>query len=725
MSGDVAFGLYTQAAAERGGDANRVLNALDTDAIVDGSLTLPFDLDRSEIQTVIASETDLMIVTASGVAIVIENYLAALQAGLLQRLILTEGQSLEAPSLLEGAVRVADLSEILAGLETASGQSPDATPDGTAPDFGTFTVTDIGTSGLRSFGATDLSAPIASDSDTGSEAAPPAPPESEDEDLLAEDDGPGSPDPAEPLVLTLAQGNEDTPIPVDILGSLQAAGTVEDATVTVSGLPAGGTLSAGSPQPDGSVGLTQAELAGLTFTPPADNTGPITFTVSATATIDGAARSFAGTQSILVHGTAAEATLAVSAAQGLENSAIPLEITVSGIETNDTAAVRIGDIPSGAVLSAGTVNLTDGTVDLTLAELENLTITPALNAFADFTLSVTVITTDVDSGDTADVSGSLDVAVTPVADGETITGDSGDNVIPGTDAGDQIDSGDGGDTISSGEGDDIVNAGDGADDVDGGEGNDVVDGGDGDDDLQGGPGEDTLIGGDGSDELAGGDDDDALDGGEGDDTILGGKGSDIIAGGDGADRLTGGVGDDVIDGGGGNDQLFGGEGADTLSGQEGNDFLIGDAGEDRLFGGLGNDILFGGGEADFLSGGDGADSLVGDAGDDTLDGGAGADFLNGGAGADTYRLSVLDGSVDNIASFNAADGDVLNIADLITFENGDVLSDYVRFEENGGSTTVKIDPTGSGEDQNFTDAALIIGVTGLDPNSIVETDPSN
>ncbi len=723
MSGDIsAYGQFTQNGADDPAAAgSRVRNALDTDAIVAGTLAL--DIPPQSIDTVIASEIDLMIVTADGSVVVIENYVAALNAGLLKSLALPDGSALEAPALLDGALRVSDLSEVLAGLETAAGPGPED-PAAPAPDFGEFTVAEFEASGLRSFGATDLSGPAGGGDEENGEPGTPLLSEAEEEEPPPS--APEAADPApvpETLTLTLSQGDEDTAIPVDILGPLQAIGTLQDASVTISGMPAGGALSAGSPQPDGTVDLTHAELTGLTFTPPADSTGQMTLTVSATAIIDGAPRNFSGTQDVLVVGTAAEATMTVTAAQGLENSAIPLEITVSGIEINDRAAIRIGDIPAGATLNAGTVNAVDGTVDLTLADLQGLTITPAQDAFADFALTVTAITTDLDSGDTASVSQSLSVSVTPVADADTIAGGDGADTLSGTDGGDQIDGGDGGDTIASGEGDDIVDAGDGADSVDGGEGNDVVDGGDGNDNLDGGPGEDTLIGGDGSDTLAGGEDSDDLDGGGGADTIAGGGGSDVISGGDGADRLSGGVGNDIINGGDGNDQLFGSEGDDTLFGDDGNDLLIGDAGEDRLFGGIGSDILRGGDEADFLSGGDGNDFLLGDGGADILDGGAGADFLNGGDGADTYRLSVLDGAVDNIQSFNAADGDVLNIADLITFENGDVLSDYVRLEENGGSTTVKIDPTGSGEAQNFTDAAVVIGVTGLDPNTVIETDP--
>lgn len=693
----------------------RVIDALDPSSIVGGVLSL--NLDLSKINTVVASESDLLIVTSNGSTILIENYVSALNSGLLKEIALPDGDSLDAPALLDQAVEAKDLSVVLADLETASGEN--GNPELLlTPEFGEFTVAEFGESRLRSFAATDLAGEEEDGEDQGPSVTAPIT-EDDTDDLLGDEVEESTPLPSfEAIALNAAQGDEDTAISLDLLTAFQAEGTVADITVIISGLPAGSSLSSGTVQPDGSVELTHTQLQNLTFTPPTDDTGTFSLSIEATATIDGEERTFAGSQNIVVRGTAAEATLAVTEAQGLENTAIPVDIIVSDVEVNDTAQIRITDIPAGATLSAGIVNGSDGSVTLTLAELSGLTISPAQDAFADFTLKVDVITTDLNSSDVATVTRSLDVTVTPVADGDTVVGGDGDDTLDGGDDGDQIDGGDGGDTIDSGGGDDIVDAGDGEDTVSGGDGDDVVDGGAGDDQLAGGDGNDTLIGGEGDDTLAGGENSDELDGGGGTDNIDGGTGDDTIEGGAGDDRLVGGLGSDLVRGGDGNDQLFGREDNDTLFGDDGIDFLIGDAGEDRLFGGLGNDILRGGNDNDFLFGQEGNDTLLGDFGADILDGGAGRDFLLGGAGGDTFKISVLDGNVDLIQAFNAAEGDVLDISDLVTFEDGDILSNFVRFEENGASTTVQIDTTGSG--QNFADAVSIIGVTGLDPNAVVQ-----
>ena len=98
---------------------------------------------------------------------------------------------------------------------------------------------------------------------------------------------------------------------------------------------------------------------------------------------------------------------------------------------------------------------------------------------------------------------------TPVP-GETIHGNSGNNMLVGTD------------------GDDIIYGYGGNDKLYGGDGNDILYGGDGNDNLYGGDGNDILYGGDGNDNLYGGAGNDILIGGKGNDTLYGGEGHDIF-----------------------------------------------------------------------------------------------------------------------------------------------------------------------------------------------------
>ena len=217
------------------------------------------------------------------------------------------------------------------------------------------------------------------------------------------------------------RGTEDTAIALDITSALTDTDGSETLTVTVSDIPAGADLSAGTVNPDGSVTLTPAQLNGLTITPATDSTADFTLTVAATATeADGDTATTTTTLGVTVTGTAAEATLGTSAASGTEDTAIALSISVTDVESNDTASITISDIPAGASLSAGTVN-PDGSVTLTPAELTGLTITPPSDSDADFTLAVAVTTTDTESGDTATVTDTLAVSVTGDADAPTLT----------------------------------------------------------------------------------------------------------------------------------------------------------------------------------------------------------------------------------------------------------------------------------------------------------------
>jgi VCBS repeat-containing protein len=84
--------------------------------------------------------------------------------------------------------------------------------------------------------------------------------------------------------------------------------------------------------------------------------------------------------------------------------------------------------------------------------------------------------------------------------------------------------------------------------------------------LSGGNGNDTLTGTGGEDRLDGGNGNDILYGMDGHDLLYGGNGTDSLYGGAGNDRLAGGNGDDLLSGGSGNDLfVFGrGGGSDTV-----------------------------------------------------------------------------------------------------------------------------------------------------------------
>lgn len=225
--------------------------------------------------------------------------------------------------------------------------------------------------------------------------------------------------------------------------------------------------------------------------------------------------------------------------------------------------------------------------------------------------------------------------------------------------------------------------------------------------------------------------------GEGEDTVYGTDHDDYLDGGDHADLLYGNGSSDRLYGGGGGDGLFGGRSNDELYGQDGDDTLEGNGGDDVIFGGTGNDTIHGdndvlsrntGGVAgdDTLSGGSGADTLYGQEGNDTLRGGTDRDVLTGGTGADIFRFEAADLQVvtreifprlyqrqnwsqDTIKDFNAAEGDILDVADVLdvstTFAGGtatDAINQgYLTWVQHGTvgqpgfGTLLYIDPNGT------------------------------
>ncbi|MEQ8602544.1 MAG: FecR domain-containing protein [Marivibrio sp.] len=238
------------------------------------------------------------------------------------------------------------------------------------------------------------------------------------------------------LAVEDAAGVEDGEIALDLTALTTDAS--ETLTITISGLPDGAALSAGTVQPDGSLLLTADELDGLTLTPPANS--DVDFTLSVVATSADGANSASVSGEIAVS-LAAEAdapvlTIGETSVSGVENgAAIPLDIqaALTDIDGSESLTIRIDGLPSGATLSAGQVQA-DGSVLLTAEELDGLTLTPAPGSDADFTLSVTATATEADGGDAAVATGSIavDVAASAAAPALTVNDAAGseDQAIP-------------------------------------------------------------------------------------------------------------------------------------------------------------------------------------------------------------------------------------------------------------------------------------------------------
>ncbi|MCF8495759.1 MAG: type I secretion C-terminal target domain-containing protein [Alphaproteobacteria bacterium] len=255
--------------------------------------------------------------------------------------------------------------------------------------------------------------------------------------------------------------------------------------------------------------------------------------------------------------------------------------------------------------------------------------------------------------------------------------------------------------------DDYIYGGDGDDRIYGENGDDYLYGDNGADVLSGDAGNDTIYGGTGEDIIYGGSDDDYIYGGSGNDVIYGGadydhiwgdSGSDMIWAGDWRDVVRGGDGNDSIFGGGGDDDLYGEDDHDILQGGDGEDDLYGGTGLDTLYGDNGDDRLYGDDGNDWLFGGTGADDLHGGAGDDILHGGNGLDNLWGDSGADifVFQPGVSMDAVDSIRDFSSAQGDRVDISDLLFGYDPaqSAIDDFVLYNAANGNLLVDRDGAG-------------------------------
>ena len=126
---------------------------------------------------------------------------------------------------------------------------------------------------------------------------------------------------------------------------------------------------------------------------------------------------------------------------------------------------------------------------------------------------------------------------------------------------------------------------------------------------------------------------------------------------------------------------------------------------------------------DILYGMDGSDYLYGNDGDDILYGGSGIDMLYGQGGADTFVFEADSAftNSDNIQDFNLAEGDKLDISDLITGYDPltDAISDFVQITESGSNSYLNVDANGGAD--NFVQVAYIYNQTGLSDEEALET----
>ena len=235
-------------------------------------------------------------------------------------------------------------------------------------------------------------------------------------------------------------------------------------------------------------------------------------------------------------------------------------------------------------------------------------------------------------------------------------------------------------------------------------GSDTITGDSGVNILDGLGGSDLIYGDAGNDTIYGRNDNDKLFGDAGDDTLYGGASSDTLTGGAGADELYGEEDNDLLNADAtGGDTFDGGTEIDTL------DYSAINAGVTLTLNGattvtatringasdsvLNIENVTGSSITDTLTGDSGTNILDGDAGNDTLKGGAGDDTLRGGADDDTILYNsisevgtdVVDGGfgTDTVFIDSSEDYDLRTVS----FDNVETL----QFTDNASNQVATID----------------------------------
>lgn len=121
-------------------------------------------------------------------------------------------------------------------------------------------------------------------------------------------------------------------------------------------------------------------------------------------------------------------------------------------------------------------------------------------------------------------------------------------------------------------------------------------------------------------------------------------------------------------------------------------------------------------------------SNTGDAGyTNTLRGGAGLDNLYGGDGEDIFVFENASAfaNIDTVNVFTLADGDALDISNILSAAGYDPLSDaitdFVEITDSGANSVVRVDVTGTANFGAGTQIATIVGTTGLTDEAALVT----
>jgi hypothetical protein len=107
-----------------------------------------------------------------------------------------------------------------------------------------------------------------------------------------------------------------------------------------------------------------------------------------------------------------------------------------------------------------------------------------------------------------------------------------------------------------------------------------------------------------------------------------------------------------------------------------------------------------------LVGDDGDNIIRGSEGNDTITGNQGDDTLSGGLGSDTFIYSNNNNGNDTITDFSLSENDKLDISDLVDYQQGQSIAEFVSVESTDSDSIVHIDADGTGGGQSYVSITL-------------------
>jgi len=246
--------------------------------------------------------------------------------------------------------------------------------------------------------------------------------------------GGDSVDPLPPQVTINAMNtNEDGAVTFDVTAEADPndpSPTPPSVNVIIRGIPAGAQVTGATYNPVNDTWVADADTVNsgaMSVTPPKDFSGTMNITLEAVATNDDLNSASTGILDAPIDVTpvADGPDVAVTSPAGIEDAAIPLDISLALRDTNGEQNEVIDEpivitLDNGASLNHGT-DQGGGVWHLTQADLDGLAIIPAANWHGDIHVSVAASTTEPANGDQQTTTVNATVTVDALADAPAVT----------------------------------------------------------------------------------------------------------------------------------------------------------------------------------------------------------------------------------------------------------------------------------------------------------------